>query len=181
MYAHTFAIRAAPENLEAIVAFYRDTMGPTISRLPGFRRLTLLVDPARGACLATSYWATEGELAGFQRCPVCSELLAHLETIARPLPLLTKYAVAVEIVAASVEPLNPWANAAGRAGTDGDDAIRPSPFGWLDAEQRCARPAASRPLAPAPAAAPPPAPGPTAPPAARSASPPPSGRSPSPA
>lgn len=135
MYAHTFAIRAVPENLDVIVAFYRETMGPTISRLPGFRRLTLLVDPARGACLSTSYWATDRELAGFQRCPVCSDLFAQLETIARPLPLLTKYEVAVEIVADTVEPVSAWANAAVRPATGGNDSVRPSPFGWVGAEE----------------------------------------------
>jgi len=73
MYARSTTIKGDMGNIDALIAFVRDEVMPTITSMDGAVGLSLLVDRETGRCIATSSWATEeareasfGALAGMR-------------------------------------------------------------------------------------------------------------------
>ena len=59
MYARTVTMQVRPARIAVGIAHVRDEMMPTLSSIPGFVGMSLLVDRSFGRCIATSAWKSE--------------------------------------------------------------------------------------------------------------------------
>jgi heme-degrading monooxygenase HmoA len=62
VFARSSTIQAQATQIDAGIAYVRDTVMPAMSHLDGFVGLSLMVDRASGRCIATSAWRSEQDM-----------------------------------------------------------------------------------------------------------------------
>src|SRR5207249_9540321 len=92
MFARVIAARIRPGQLDELIAWYRAALLPAAREQPGFRGALLLTDPASGAGLSVTLWASAAELEASVASEYLREQLAAIWPLFAAPPQLATYA-----------------------------------------------------------------------------------------
>ncbi|MGA0557215.1 antibiotic biosynthesis monooxygenase family protein [Larkinella sp. VNQ87] len=98
MYARVIQVSLQPDALEKATAYFRDSVGPALKTLDGFKNSRFLTNSSTNKCLMVTLWESEEARHNAETNGFLQNVLAEMKGYFAGAPVIDYYAVAVQVV-----------------------------------------------------------------------------------
>lgn len=97
MYARVIQVPLKPDTIEQATAHFRDSVGPALKQLDGFRNSRFLTNPDTNKCLMVTLWESEAHRQGAETNGFLRQVLQEMSAFFASPPTVDYYEVNVQV------------------------------------------------------------------------------------
>ncbi|GGB77020.1 antibiotic biosynthesis monooxygenase family protein [Dyadobacter sediminis] len=98
MYARVVQVLLKEGHIADATDYFRDSAGPALKKLPGFKNSRFLVSQATNQCLMVTLWETEEARTGAETNGFLQNVMTAMKPYFASQPTIDYYEVAVQVV-----------------------------------------------------------------------------------
>ncbi|KAA6432700.1 hypothetical protein FEM33_23550 [Dyadobacter flavalbus] len=98
MYARVVQVLLNKDHIADATDYFRDSVGPALKNLSGFKNSRFLVNQATNQCLMVTLWETEEARTGAETNGFLKSVMTHMKPYFAGQPTIDYYEVAVQVV-----------------------------------------------------------------------------------
>ncbi|MGV3560075.1 antibiotic biosynthesis monooxygenase family protein [Larkinella arboricola] len=98
MYARVIQVPLKPDTLEKATAYFRDSVGPALKTLDGFKNSRFLTNSSKNTCLMVTLWESEEARQNAETNGFMQNVLSEMKDYFAGPPTIDYYEVAVQVV-----------------------------------------------------------------------------------
>ena len=98
MYARVIQVPLKPGSIPEATAYFRDSVGPALKELDGFKNSRFLTDPATNKCLMVTLWESEAARKNAETNGFLQGVLKEMGGYFAGSPTIDYYEVGVQVV-----------------------------------------------------------------------------------
>ncbi|MFC5411460.1 antibiotic biosynthesis monooxygenase family protein [Larkinella bovis] len=98
MYARVIQVPLKPDAIDQATQYFRESVGPALKELNGFKNSRFLTDPATNKCLMVTLWESEQARKDAESNGFLQDVLSQMKGYFAGPPTIDYYEVGVQVI-----------------------------------------------------------------------------------